>query len=376
LKSIRIPASVEVLCSYYPESESDDYVLGVNSITFEKGSKLREIKEYAFYGYCGLNSICLPASVELIDGSSFMYSSLREISIESENPFIRVKDSFIVDFAGVRLIRYFGHEDEVTIGKEIETLGYCSFRCCAISHIRFELVSQRFFIEKAAFAWCRNLQSISIPGAVTVIDEYCFDCCNRLAVVTLPADSRLVSIGASAFRFCALLKSIDLPPTLEIIGDYAFFSCSGLETVTISQESKLVRMEARAFDGCDSLQSLFLPPLLEFVGGLCFHDALQLSSLTFSLPSRLRELLDVPRSWPGLHAIPDTVEVLQLCRVYRDPGDFILTFSRESRLREVRITSPVCCEWYGSDTPLLRYFLQVSSRSVKLFRANLEFPSS
>jgi hypothetical protein len=40
-------------------------------LTFESGSALRQIDEFAFSGCSSLDSICIPASVKLIDASSF-----------------------------------------------------------------------------------------------------------------------------------------------------------------------------------------------------------------------------------------------------------------------------------------------------------------
>jgi hypothetical protein len=82
------------------------------------------------------------------------------------------------------------------------------------------------------------------------------------------------------------------------------------------------------------------------------------------LPSHLRELLDFPETLSGFLHVPDSVEILS---IYGNPGGPLraLIFGAESRLREFTsnpVTSPSC-----------RAFMQVSGRSLKHFREELEF---
>jgi hypothetical protein len=376
LNSIYIPASIEIISSWRPEKEDSDFSVPAEHVIFEAGSKLREIGAHSFHGYYSLKSICLPASVESIEGNSFLESGLEEISFESGNRFFRLIGPFLQDFEGVRIIRCFGSEKEIRIGKEIETVGAYSFFRHSVSIIRFESMSQLSLIEKLGFGWCSNLQSISIPPLVKILGDYCFQCCDSLEVVSFEPDSQLVRIEESAFSGCGSLKSIALPSTLEVIGRSCFFCCGKLEAVILTQDSKLVRIEPEAFGMCFCLRSLSLPPLLEFVGERCFDSSFSLSTFIFSSQSHLRELLDLPCSWRGLNRIPDSVEVLEFHRDRRDPGEDTLIFGQESSLRDVRINSNRKPSPFGSPKPLVRYFLQVSSGSLKHFRLNLEFESS
>jgi hypothetical protein len=371
LKSIYMPTSIEVirLCS----SENEDCDFPLERVTFEAGSRLREIQTCSFSHCRSLKSICLPASVQSMDGRSFLFSSLREICIESGNPFFRVSWPFLLDFEGSRIVRYFGDETEVTIPRDIETLGSSSFSCCDISTIRFESMSKLSLIDRNTFSFCQYLQSISIPSSVTILHASCFAICSLLQIVSFEPDSQLVSIGDSAFRHCFALKSIVLPSRLEIIGKSCFRDCTKLESIIFASDSKLVRIEAQAFGYCLCLKSFFLPPLLEFIGENCFSGSSSFSILTFASPSRLQELLDVPVLWRGFEAIPDSVEVLQLCPSRGGPPSCTLTFGDDSRLRMVRTNADSEVQSIQSYVPLFRYFVRVSSRSLKMIRSNLEF---
>jgi hypothetical protein len=385
LKSICISASIEVIRLFStdtpcPFSGPKSGRTPVEKITFEPGSRLREIAGHSFCNFPSLKSICLPASVEFMDGSSFIYSSLEEICVESGNPFFGVKGGFVVDFAGVRIVRYFGCGIDVTIPNEIETLGSYSFSSRNISTIQFDAMSNVSMIESHTFEFCGQLQSICIPSLVTILGERCFYNCDLLQIVTFEPESQLITLGDSTFMQCPALKSIVLPSRLKIIGKCCFFKCKQLETVTFTNDSKLVRIEAWAFASCRRLRCLSLPPLLEFVGENCFDDSLSFSTLTFSSPSQLRELLDVPRQWSDFNVIPDSVEVVCLCESSQARHFCTLAFGEESRLGRLRMLKTKAASEKHPLTGLVqssvgrfRYFARISSRSLKTFRSNLEF---
>jgi hypothetical protein len=134
----------------------------------------------------------------------------------------------------------------------------------------------------------------------------------------------------------------------------------------IPLDSELIRIEKTAFWCCYELTSVFIPSTLEIAGEKCFNGCTSLSSLTFGRPSHLQKLLSVPTGLRGCVAIPDSVEILEFDGYFTDRDGLALVFGSESRLSSVTVPPPDDC------TPC-RTFLQVSSRSLKLFRAELEF---
>ena len=88
-------------------------------------------------------------------------------------------------------------------------------------------------IGYAAFQYCDNLTTVTIPEGVTSIGEQAFRDCSSLTIVTLPEG--VTSIGGSAFYNCSSLTAINIPEGVTIIREYAFFCCSGLTTITIPE---------------------------------------------------------------------------------------------------------------------------------------------
>jgi hypothetical protein len=86
-----------------------------------------------------LMSICLPASLENIDGSAFAESAIRQITIEDGNRHLRLSGTFLLDFEGISLIRYLGCDSNVSLSREIENMTRGSFYCCrSLCSLTFE----------------------------------------------------------------------------------------------------------------------------------------------------------------------------------------------------------------------------------------------
>jgi hypothetical protein len=110
-----------------------------------------------------------------------------------------------------------------------------------------------------------------------------------------------------------------------------------------------------------------IPSLLKLVGDRCFTGCGSLSNLGFSSPSQLRELLDLPSKLPGFISIPDSVALLSFGFDAKSLAQRTLTFGSDSKLSEIK---PPTRSLEG------RLFVQVQTRSLTLFRGNLESKSS
>jgi hypothetical protein len=135
----------------------------LSSLTFESGSRLTRIEARALEGL--LTSLCLPASVQKIDGSAL--AGIPHITIEDGNRHFRVSGDFLLDFAGVAVVRYFGFGTRVRLKNEIEIFGTgCFSGCESLSSLAFESGSKLTRIEARAFSGFSSLKSILIPQSV------------------------------------------------------------------------------------------------------------------------------------------------------------------------------------------------------------------
>ena len=196
----------------------------LQTVTFEKGSRLKTIEESAFEDCTELTSIEIPASVETIEDSAFKgCSKLATVTFEK----------------GSQLKAIWG--------------GYYAYST------RYSAYSYYY----GAFSDCTALTSIEIPASVETIEAAAFMRCSKLATVTFEKGSKLKTIGGSyasyyygAFSNCTALTSIEIPASVETIKAAAFMRCSKLATVTFEKGSKLKTIDGYAFSCCWALTTV------------------------------------------------------------------------------------------------------------------------
>ena len=205
LESVMIPESVQVIetgafakCDKLDisvDSKNKNYILHEGALFDKTMTRLlrapREITTYTIpssvttigaAAFCNnLNSVTIPASVKTIDIGAFEWCSLKNVTLDPQNPNYTVQDGVLFNKDMTLLLYYFK-------GRE---------------------VLQR--------------EKYKIPLTVTTIGKGAFTSCMRLTSVTIPEGVK--SIGSGAFFNCWNLTSITIPKSITSIGDFSFDSC-------------------------------------------------------------------------------------------------------------------------------------------------------
>ena len=129
-----------------------------------------------------------------------VFDSDDSVDAGSEPGFQEDLYNFVIE--GIRLVRYVGWDDTVTIPDGVKTIG------------------------KRAFYHNETVFEVTVPKGVTRICESAFEGCGDLHKVNLPDSLRI--IRKSAFKNCSHLKSINIPPKIKIIEEDAFMGCEKL----------------------------------------------------------------------------------------------------------------------------------------------------
>jgi hypothetical protein len=183
-----------------------------------------------------LHSICFPASLATLQGSTFSDSTFSDITVDDDNPNFAIVDGFLLNLNTSSLVHFFGSEECLTIESTIEVISaYCFEGCRSLSHVTFESASAVCDIEAFAFSGCSSLLSICIPSSVECLGDGCFARCAKLAIVSFEANSRLRRIGESAFADCPLLTDICLPSTVNEL-DVGWSWRSAILTIFVESE--------------------------------------------------------------------------------------------------------------------------------------------
>lgn len=124
--------------------------------------------------------------------------------------------------------------------------------------------------------------SMTLPGGVKRIGDYCFDGSHSLKTVTLPW--ALEEIGYRAFYECTALESILSLDSIKIIQQEAFAHCGNLREVHLG--SSLETIEAQAFYN-SGLTSISLPESVVEMGERIFAYCYALERAEISCTLRL-----------------------------------------------------------------------------------------
>ena len=262
----------------------------LQTVTFEKGSRLKTIEESAFEDCTELTSIEIPASVETIEDSAFKgCSKLATVTFEKGSQLKAIWGGYYAYSTRYSAYSYYyGAFSDCTaltmieIPASVETIGAAAFmRCSKLATVTFEKGSKlktigggysssvssatttAYSYYYGAFSDCTALTSIEIPASVETIKSTAFQGCSSLATVTFEKGSKLKTIGGSyasyyygAFSNCTALTSIEIPASVETIKAAAFMRCSKLATVTFEKGSKLKTIDGYAFSCCWALTTV------------------------------------------------------------------------------------------------------------------------
>lgn len=125
-----------------------------------------------------------------------------------------------------------------------------------------------------AFRYATSLNSLSIPGSVTVIGAEAFFGCS-LKDLTIP--NSVVTVGDGAFGSSGLI-SVDLPAGLTEIGN-DLFSQSSITKLAIP--GGVTNVGHDAFNLCAGLTNLIIPSKVQSIGIQAFAGCTSLTNVTF-----------------------------------------------------------------------------------------------
>lgn len=294
-ESIEIPANITSISSnvfsyrtLVPYAGAGRWIVkssNIKKITFEKGSRLCDIKKDAFRN-CILESIELPEGLEKIHDRAFINSSLKKLKIPKS-------------------VTYIGEE---------------AFNACSLDEL--EIQENVTYIGKRAFQYCSRLKKLTLPASIkdatveidsfyifnlnirNIIDEIRYkgtieDWCkitwfesaatwlvNKLyfedsdtPATSIEIPSTVTSISPEAFYCNYSLISVTLPDNDIIIGEKAFCGCDNLLNIEFGSGSTQIGEEA--FEGCDKLESIKLPNGVTSIGTDAFYGCSNLKSAVF-----------------------------------------------------------------------------------------------
>ncbi len=218
IESLYIPKSVTYIGNY-----AFYYCNNLKTITFEEGSLLETIGDYAFMYCTELESIFIPKNVKTINSNAFSNNnSLTSITFE-----------------------------EGSLLEEIESRAFKS--CYNLENITFP--DKLTILETEAFAYCQKLKEVSFGSGELQIKQSVFYCCYELENVNYYGENNTKTIHSSAFYLCNL-KYFEIGASVTYIGDGAFEGCYGL--IEVYNKSSFNVQAERDTNGSVALYALIV----------------------------------------------------------------------------------------------------------------------
>jgi hypothetical protein len=350
----------------------------LREVSFQKGSELRGIKEYAFWN-ASLDKLEIPPKCQFL--AVLSPREVKSVTVSKENPFLVVADNMLMSSDRKRLIRYFGSESRIVVKKGVEVIGkYCFDSCRSHCEVLFEDGSRLRSIEYRAFRYC-VLKRIVIPAGVEVIGKECFGSCS-IREFAFERESKLKEIEGGAF-FNSRLDKLEIPSKCQI---WTPSSMSDVKSVTVSKENPFFRVEESFLKTSDgkhlirymgSEQQIVVKKEVEVIEELCFSRNKDLIEVIFEEGSRLRLIDECAFFRTGLKSIgiPASVEVIG-DRCFCDSQNLCeVTFERESNLKEIKNRAFFATNLRNLEIPSKCQFLTGSSlNGMKSFSISKENP--
>ncbi|MFI3229772.1 MAG: leucine-rich repeat protein, partial [Bacillota bacterium] len=342
LESVTIPASVTFIGrNAFSKSL-------IEALTFEEGSSIATIEQYAFSETVLLESVSLPASLTSLGSYVFYQSGITSLTFEEEYSLTEIPT---YAFAGTKLT-------SVDIPDCVSVINHGAFRDCR-------------YLTDVTLGSCENLQimsnvfyntalsAIHIPATLEYIGEYSFVGLENLTefvvdednkyytavdgvlynkeetkIIAMPAgktgtfylpqsvevigfgafenssiteiifddNSNLLTFGYRAF-YGASITSIVVPATVISIDYYAFAMCDKLESVIFAEGSQLTGIYEGAFYGCGSLAEISIPDAVREILDYAFYGCVSLEEMPFGEDSSLVSIAQYAFAYTGISNI-------------------------------------------------------------------------
>ena len=247
-KHLIIPEGVETCW----DSSTDQYV--------EKMTIPSTLKKFDrnFYGHSSYDD----DKYELELKGKYVFKGY-ELSNPEKAKYISVRDGIVYNKEETEMVSAAPcalEKDVLTLPDTLKEIPAGSFKSCkGIKKLIFgkNITS----IGNGAFAYS-NIENVQMNDNVTVLDEYAFYYCTKLANVDLSKSLTKID-GYETFKYTAALKHIDLKNVTELTGWYTFQQ-SGLEDVDLSNVSNMRGIQV--FGSCHNLKTVYIGKNTDFSG--------------------------------------------------------------------------------------------------------------
>ena len=240
----------------------------LEKVVFPEG--VREIGEQAFSGCAALQVPVLPDSLEVIGAGAFSRCSSFEDLTVPENVTEIGQGAFAycdrLRTVTLPFVGRTGEQQNGHFGYIFDAETYEENADCVPASLESVTITRAGSLYSNAFFGCGHIRSISLPAALSYVEERVFSRCGSLTVLEVDSENPdLVGVqnclidrrSGELLAGCAGSVIPEDGDLVTVIRSYAFYECDTLTEMTVPDN--ITWIGPWAFGGCTQLASLSLP---------------------------------------------------------------------------------------------------------------------
>ena len=305
-----VPNDIKRICSFA--------MMLVKNMTSLNLNNVEKMEISSLYKPTNLETITIPASLKkagLIDGAFEECLKLKEYKVEEGNPDFASVGGVLFTSDKTKLCYYPPAKDgnSYTIPTTVTELGQKAFQG-ANKLTSMNVPSNVKIIGNEAFRNMTGLETVTFekPSQVTELKADVFRACDKLKEVMLPAS---ITNLASSFYECKALEKITIPAgsKLKTIGASAFATNKKLKNFTFEGSCELETIKSNAFANAEELESFNFPKSIKDIELNAFNGCAKMTTVTFDTEADIKKIGAGAFADCGLNAIslPKKVETIE-----------------------------------------------------------------
>lgn len=221
-----------------------------------------------------VTSVNLPASVQIIDNYAFyLCTSLSEVTYEEGSKLASIGEYAFAEDGALTDFHQLGTEKDGTLflPESVNVIGESAFANTGFTKVIIPEGLSR--IEKEAFSFCEKLSEVDFSDNVTAIGNGAFKN-TKLSSVKIP--DKVTMIGESAFEGISTLREVTFPKETRFTIEDRAFAYAGFTEVTLPANCTKVGTDAFADDYNSELSVVKIKNDSMIIGKDAFPDTVAL----------------------------------------------------------------------------------------------------
>ena len=256
--------------------------IAINGNEFTVPNTVTELKNGNITVYKQINKLNLPASINSIDATVFLFMNVTDITIDSKNETYMATDEAIYNKDKSLIIYYFARKENVTLEEGVRHIGsYCFITNTKMKTIT--LPNSLKAIGTQAFWKCNDLQELKLGKNIENLNPLFIYQVDNVKVTIDKANQNYtiennIIFNKDKTKLITIIgdpQEFTVPNSVKEIGDRAFHA-KNMKKITIPET---VTKIGESFNYCWNLERIEFPSSVTEISQNCFNNSNKLKEI-------------------------------------------------------------------------------------------------